>query len=98
MKSDIDELKDLLKQAKRKKVQDLLSLEIRKIETEVIALKESSKDAAPNEAASVPTTSASSAPPPKKRYQVKINGYGRYLYNKYITIILCVVINLFQLI
>ncbi|CAG9564753.1 unnamed protein product [Danaus chrysippus] len=86
LKSDVDELKDLLKQAKRKKVQDLLSLEIRKLETEVIALKESSKDAAPMEAASVPTTSASSAPAPKKRYQVKINGYGWDQNDKFIKV------------
>lgn len=72
LKSDIDELNGLLKQAKRKRVQDLLSLEIRKLETEWITLKDNEQS--PTEVASVPTTSA---PVQNKRYQIKLNGYGK---------------------
>lgn len=64
----------MLKQAKRKRVQDIVSLEIRKLETELIALKEKeeSSQAAAKSEVSAPTTSAIS----QKRYQIKLNGYG----------------------
>lgn len=64
-----------MKQAKRKKVQDLLSLEIRKLETEWIKLKETENtSAAPMDVA--PTTSTN-VPVQNKRYQIKLNGYGK---------------------
>lgn len=74
LRSDIDELNELLKQAKRKRVQDLMSLEVRKLETEWINLKESEKaPLTPLDASPLPTTSA---PVQTKRYQIKLNGYG----------------------
>ncbi|KAJ0174666.1 hypothetical protein K1T71_009774 [Dendrolimus kikuchii] len=84
LKGDIDELNMLLKQATRKKVQDLLALEIRKLETEFISLKEiEDTKVTPMEAAPVPTTSASVS---VKRYQVKLNGYGWDQSDKYIKV------------
>ncbi|XP_028042432.1 calcyclin-binding protein [Bombyx mandarina] len=73
IRSDIEEFNDLLKQAKRKKVQDLLSLEIRKLETELITLKEK-ETLTPMEVSPIPTTSTSA--PVQKKYQVKLNVYG----------------------
>lgn len=69
----------LLQQAKRKKVQDLLSLEIRKLETEWINLKdkEITSGAAGDAAAATPSTPAASSSTLKKRYQIKLNGYGK---------------------
>ncbi|XP_045500210.1 calcyclin-binding protein-like [Colias croceus] len=81
LKSDIEELQALLKQAKRKKVQDLLSLEIRKLETEWIDLKEKSKET-PMEV----SVAASSVPAQNKRYQIKLNGYGWDQSDKYIKV------------
>lgn len=53
-----------------------MSLEIRKLETELIALKEKeqSAQATAKSEVSTPTTSAVS----QKRYQIKLNGYGNY--------------------
>ncbi|XP_063386369.1 calcyclin-binding protein [Cydia fagiglandana] len=87
LKSDIEELNDLLKLAKRKKVQDVLSLEIRKLETELISLKdkEESQKAAAAAADSAPTTS--NAPSgSQKRYQIKLNGYGWDQSEKYVKV------------
>ncbi|CAH0720312.1 unnamed protein product, partial [Brenthis ino] len=80
LRSDIDELNELLKQAKRKKVQDVLSLEIRKLETELITLNESAKETHV-EASPVPTTSQT-----PKRYQIKLNGYGWDQSDKFIKV------------
>ncbi|KAM3965668.1 calcyclin-binding protein [Aphomia sociella] len=80
LRSDIDELNELLKQAKRKKVQDLLTLEIRKLETEWINLKEAGNT--PMDTSPAPTTSA----PAQKKYQVKLNGYGWDQSDKYIQV------------
>ncbi|CAH2043592.1 unnamed protein product, partial [Iphiclides podalirius] len=84
LKSDIDELNELLQQAKRKKVQDLLSLEVRKLETEWLNLNESAATSAtPMNATAIPTTSSSVS---EKRYQVKLNGYGWDQSDKYIKV------------
>ncbi|XP_047535590.1 calcyclin-binding protein [Vanessa atalanta] len=82
LRSDIDELNELLKQAKRKKVLDILSLEIRKLETELITLKESEKNEAAMDVSPTPTTSTQS----QKRYQIKLNGYGWDQSDKYVKI------------
>ncbi|XP_026495779.1 calcyclin-binding protein [Vanessa tameamea] len=82
LRSDIDELNELLKQAKRKKVLDILSLEIRKLETELITLKESEKNEAAMDVSSTPTTSTQT----QKRYQIKLNGYGWDQSDKYVKI------------
>ncbi|XP_013199432.1 calcyclin-binding protein [Amyelois transitella] len=84
LRGDIDELNALLKQAKRKKVQDILSLEVRKLETEWISLKENeNSQACPMEVSPVPTTST---PAQNKRYQIKLNGYGWDQSDKYIQV------------
>lgn len=80
LRSDVDELNELLKQAKRKKVQDILSLEIRKIETLLINLKENAKET-PVDVSATPTTSQT-----PKRYQIKLNGYGWDQSDKFIKV------------
>ncbi|XP_059052640.1 calcyclin-binding protein [Achroia grisella] len=82
LRSDIDELNELLKQANRKKVKDLLSLEIRKLETEWINLKET-ENASITDVTSSPATASASA---QKRYQIKLNGYGWDQSDKYIQV------------
>lgn len=72
LKADIEELNVLLSQAKRKRVMDLISIEIRKLESELIKIKESQQPALTK-----PTASTSSD---NKRYQIKLNGYGNYHY------------------
>ncbi|KAL4709010.1 hypothetical protein ACJJTC_005871 [Scirpophaga incertulas] len=79
LQQDIEELNQLLKQAKRKRVQDLLSLEIRKLETDIINLKEAEK----SQIEIAPSTSSSTI---KKRYQIKLNGYGWDQSDKYIKV------------
>lgn len=59
LRSDIDELNELLKLSKRKKIQDILSLEIRKLETEWINLKETENASTPMDTTLAPTTSTS---------------------------------------
>ncbi|VVC92105.1 calcyclin-binding protein [Leptidea sinapis] len=70
LRNDIEELQELMSNSKRKKVQDILSLEIRKLETEWIHLKE--KASADSSMVVEPSASA----PVQKRYEIKINGYG----------------------
>lgn len=72
LRADIDELNKLLRQTQRRKVQDLLSIEIRKAETELIKVKEA---VAAQKASEIPSTSNSATP--QKRYQMKLNGYGK---------------------
>lgn len=62
-----------MQQAKRKKVQDILSLEIRKLETDISNIREAELKAA---AEAAPSTSTTTAAQHKKRYQIKLNGYG----------------------
>ncbi|CAH1639124.1 unnamed protein product [Spodoptera littoralis] len=82
LRSDVDELNELLKQAKRKRAQDLLSLEIRKLETEWLNLKESAQSSQAG-TSPAPSTAATSQP---KRYQIKLNGYGWDQSDKYIKV------------
>ncbi|KAJ8715041.1 hypothetical protein PYW08_005022 [Mythimna loreyi] len=82
LRSDIDELNELLKQAKRKRAQDLLSLEIRKLETEWINLRDAAQA---SQAGSSPAPSTASAAQ-NKRYQIKLNGYGWDQSDKYIKV------------
>ncbi|XP_023937211.1 calcyclin-binding protein [Bicyclus anynana] len=80
LRQDIDELNELIKQAKRKKIQDILSLEARKLETEWTSLKENENNACAMDASPAPTTSQ------KKRYQIKLNGYGWDQSDKYVKV------------
>jgi len=82
LRADVDELNQLLKQATRKKIQDLLSIEIRKVETELIKAKE----VVETQKASVDAPSSSTSAPVQKRYQLKLNGYGWDQSDKYIKV------------
>ncbi|CAH0589071.1 unnamed protein product [Chrysodeixis includens] len=82
LRSDVDELNELLKLAKRKRAQDLISLEMRKLETELIKIKETLAKSAQAEATPAPST----APAQSKRYQIKLNGYGWDQSDKFIKI------------
>ncbi|CAF4930696.1 unnamed protein product [Pieris macdunnoughi] len=81
LRSDIDEFKVLLNQANRKRVQDFLSLEIRKLETEWINLKENMKETPLEVVKPAPSVSAQ-----KKRFQIKLNGYGWDQSDKYVKV------------
>lgn len=66
---DIEELNSLLEQAHRQRTKDVITLEIRKLQTELAKLLEESKDAAIK-----PTTPLLNGP--QKCYEVKLNNYG----------------------
>ncbi|EFN81395.1 calcyclin-binding protein [Harpegnathos saltator] len=69
IKQDIEEFNSLLEQASRQRTKDVLTLEIRKLYTELAKLLEEGKDA------SIKSTSALSNAT-QKRYEVKLNNYG----------------------
>ncbi|XP_072944826.1 calcyclin-binding protein [Epargyreus clarus] len=80
LQSDINELNALLKQATRKRVQDLLSIEIRKLETDWLNQKQLVKSNVDD------TPAASTSTKQEKRYQIKLNGYGWDQSDKYIKV------------
>lgn len=68
----MEELNKLNSQATRQKVKDLLSIEVRKLETEIIKLKDQSNE--------TDTVQKSSTILPQNRcYNVKLSNYGMYL-------------------
>ncbi|XP_032666616.1 calcyclin-binding protein [Odontomachus brunneus] len=69
VKLDIEEFNNLLEKACRQRVKDVLTLEIRKLQTELARLLEENKDT------SVKSTTALSNSA-QKRYEVKLNNYG----------------------
>lgn len=72
LRLDVAELNQLLSTAERQKVKDILSVEIRKLETEITNLKDLS------DKESVTETSVTSVPSSKpKCYEVKLNNYGK---------------------
>ncbi|CAG9856603.1 unnamed protein product [Phyllotreta striolata] len=79
LKKDIAELETLAKAATRQKCKDILSIEIRKLVTEVVNMEEARKNtngtAQTNNTPSNAPSSSSSALP-KKRYQEKISNYA----------------------
>ncbi|XP_077298127.1 calcyclin-binding protein-like [Arctopsyche grandis] len=72
IKIDIEELESLKKQATRRYVSDLLSLEIRKLETQLSKLH----DDRINESAAALANNVITEKSDSKRYQIKLNGYG----------------------
>lgn len=68
IKLDIEELNNLLKQAHRQRIKDLLLLETRRLQTEEIKLLEEVKSTSVNSTASVKNT--------QKCYEVKLKNYG----------------------
>lgn len=75
LRLDVEELKQFLTQASRPKVKDILSLDIRKLETEIIALE------GPEEQKSTSAISSSGGVATKHTgcYDVKITNYGNRL-------------------
>jgi hypothetical protein len=69
LKKDVTELQSLEAQATRHRVKDVLSLEARKLSSEIIKLQEQL-----NTASKTPTPNTAA---PVKRYQVKLNNYGK---------------------
>ena len=69
LKLDIEEFNNLLRQANRQKSKDVLSLEIRKLQTELAKLIEENKISQTN-----PTNVVSNSS--QKYYEVKLNNYG----------------------
>lgn len=78
---DSDEVKVLLEQASRQRVKDLLTIELRKIDTEIINLKESVASA---DSVTSATNNALSSNP--KRYVVELKTYAWDQSEKYVKI------------
>ena len=85
------ELKSLESQATRKRVQDLLSIEIRKIATEVTLLKDAEKDndksaTVSNQSENSPTksTGAITKTSEQKRYLIELTNYAWDQSDKYV--------------
>ncbi|KAK9497388.1 hypothetical protein O3M35_004719 [Rhynocoris fuscipes] len=73
LRGDVEELRRLEASATRPHVKDILSIEIRKLETEIVKAIEASSE----EAVSAPvTTTASKSIPSSKCYDVKITNYA----------------------
>ncbi|KAG5897064.1 hypothetical protein JTB14_025880 [Gonioctena quinquepunctata] len=70
LQRDIEELKSFENQAKRQKCKDILAIEIRRLVSEVLKLKEQSKDSIPLSTSSNSTGSLS------RRYEVKLSNYA----------------------
>lgn len=66
---DIEELSSLLEQARRQRIKDVLTLELRRLQTELAKILEENKDA------SIKPTNPS-LNTNKKCYEVKLNNYG----------------------
>ena len=76
MRLDIEELKAIINQATRQRVKDLLSLDLRKLETEQIRLQEQiQKEAESSKASSSASSSIVSSS--VRCYDVKIMNYGK---------------------
>ncbi|KAK3907478.1 Calcyclin-binding protein [Frankliniella fusca] len=85
MRLDAEELKSLLSSATRQKVKDLLSLDIRKVETDIIRLQEQlSKETEQNKASSSAPTPVTSTG--GRCYDVKIMNYAWDQSDKFVKI------------
>lgn len=71
MKLDIAELEALQAQATRHKVKDILSLEARRLVSDMVKLEEQIRNS------NTPQNASSAAAVTNKRYQIKINNYGK---------------------
>ncbi|XP_014485425.1 PREDICTED: calcyclin-binding protein [Dinoponera quadriceps] len=69
VKLDIEEFNNLLEKACRQRTKDVLTLEIRRLQTELAKLLEENKDASVKPPATTPSAT-------QKCYQVKLNNYG----------------------
>lgn len=75
LRHDCDELRRLIEQCARARVRDMLSLDLRKLETELSSI-------VVEQIPSQPVRNAAPSAPPKC-YDVKLNNYGKYLYYSY---------------
>lgn len=73
LKSDVEELSKLLSQSTRQRSKDLLSIEIRKVQTEISRLQEESGRSA--------TVKPSPVSSQQKCYEVKLSNYGKLAYH-----------------
>lgn len=85
VKKDIAELELLQSQATRQKVKDILSIEIRKLVSQVVHLEEAAKIDKPADK-TVPDN-------PDRCYEVKLNNYGKtFNYLDSIYCVLCLIL------
>lgn len=66
----------LATQATRQRVKDILSLEGRRLITEIVKLEEAQKDASISTSAPLQSVASS------RRYQIKLNNYGKQTYRQ----------------
>lgn len=69
-------MKQLAETALRKRVQDILGIEIRKIETEIIQIREQIDSTTPASDAGVSSAAKKSTTNQSKRYEVELTNYG----------------------
>lgn len=75
LKRDVSELESLMAQATRTKVKDMISIDCRKLVTEIIRIEEQLKKEQQS-TATTPTASAPAASTTSKRYQIRLNNYA----------------------
>lgn len=80
MTADLAEWKQLLIQAKRAKVKDLISLEIQKLENAIEEVKSATIDQSTTEKSSAPAATATTV----KRYEVELTNYAWDQSDKYL--------------
>ncbi|XP_017781845.1 PREDICTED: calcyclin-binding protein [Nicrophorus vespilloides] len=78
LKKDVAEMEALIAAATRQKVKDFLSIENRKLVTEIVKLEEQQKTATPA------ATDAAKSSAVKRHYQVKLNNYAWDQSNKFV--------------
>lgn len=80
LKSDVEELNKLLSQSSRQRTKDLLTLEIRKLQTEILRLQEQTGSNEVIKPSPTPTQQAT------KCYEVKLNNYAWDQSDKFVKI------------
>lgn len=75
---DLEELKQLSEQSLRKRVEGILGVEIRKIETEIIQIRDQIASTSNADVAGASSSSVQQKPTPNqtKRYEVELTNYG----------------------
>jgi len=86
LKADIEEINKLLALATRSRVKDFLSLEVRRLETQLITLNEQAKNEGSSAAASQPTASR----PAPRCYDVKVTNYAWDQSDKFVKLFITV--------
>lgn len=73
---DLDELKQLSEKATRKRVQGFIGVEIRKVETEIIQLRDQIASTSNSDVAGVSSEPQKATTNQTKRYEVELTNYG----------------------